>query len=137
MLVYLGSPKLTVGASAIVWDLEGQVLLVRHTYRRPAWGFPSGLIGRREDPGVALVRELGEELGVPATINALLHAETHAPARHLTLYYHMSLQGTPRHNGIEIDAFQYAALEDLETVLGAPAGEWLWTARSRLHTAVG
>lgn len=131
LLVYLGSPKMTVGASAIIWDSEGRVLLVHHTYRRPAWGFPSGLVGHREDPGAALARELHEELGVPAFADRLLHAETHVPARHLTLYYQMSLQGTPCHDGIEIDAFRYAALEDLETVFGARPGAWLRAARSR------
>jgi len=130
LLVYIGSPKMTVGASAIVWDLDGRVLLVRHTYRSPAWGFPSGLVGHREDPGTALERELGEELGVVATTDALLHAETHAPARHLTLYYQMTLQGTPRYDGIEIDAFQYAALDKVEAILGTQVGGWLWAARA-------
>lgn len=130
MLVYLGSPKMTVGASAIVWNAAGQVLLVHHTYRRPAWGFPSGLVGRREDPGMALERELHEELGVCAGVEALLHAETHYPARHLTLYYQMSLQGTPCRNGIEIDAFRYVALEDLGAMAGAPARKWLWAAQA-------
>src|SRR6185437_562491 len=134
LLVYLGSPKMTVGASAIIWDSVGRVLLVHHTYRRPAWGFPGGLVGRREDPGAALERELREELGVLVTADTLLHAETHAPARHLTLYYQMSLQGSPRHDGIEIDAFRYAALEELETVFGARPGAWLRMARTR-HTS--
>src|SRR6185312_3536941 len=87
VLVYLGASKMTVGASAIIWDRSGEVLLVHHTYRLPAWGFPSGLVGHRESPSAALERELREELGVPATTEVLLHAETHAPARHLTLYY--------------------------------------------------
>ena len=131
ILVYLGSPKMTVGVSAIVLGCgEARVLLVHHTYRRPAWGLPSGLISHREDPNAALEREVREELGVPATINGLLHAETHAPVRHLTLYYQTSLQGIPRTDGVEIDAWKYASLEELEGLLGGPPGAWLWAARA-------
>jgi 8-oxo-dGTP diphosphatase len=129
LLVYIGSPKMTVGASAIIWDTKGRVLLVRHTYRSPAWGFPSGLVGHREVPSAALARELREELGVQATIGALLHAETHAPGRHLTLYYQVHLQGAPSHDGVEIDAFRFADLEELEELAGAIA--WLRAARLR------
>jgi 8-oxo-dGTP pyrophosphatase MutT (NUDIX family) len=131
LLVYFGSPKLTVGVSAIVWDPEGRVLIVRHTYRHPAWGFPSGLVGYEEAPNAALERELHEELGVHATSESLLHAETHARAHHLTLYYQMSLQGEPHHNGIEIDALRYAGLEELENIAGAPAAKWLWAAQDQ------
>lgn len=134
LLVYLTAPKMTVGASAIIWNPSGQVLLVHHTYRRPAWGFPSGLVGRNEDPGAALERELREELGVLAKADILLHAETHASARHLTLYYQVSLQGTPRHDGVEIDALRYVALQDLEAVFGTRPAAWLQAARLR-HTS--
>lgn len=135
LLIYLGSPKMTVGASAIVWDSEGQVLLVHHTYKVPAWGFPSGLVGRDENPGAALERELREELAVTATVVTLLHAETHGSARHLTLYYQIRLRGAPRHDGVEIDAFRYAGLEELEGLAGAPAAEWLRRAHAERLTA--
>jgi 8-oxo-dGTP pyrophosphatase MutT (NUDIX family) len=130
MLVYLTSPKLTVGAGAIAWNADGHVLLVHHTYRHPGWGFPSGLIGRREDPGTALERELHEELGVRAHADTLLYAETHFPIRHLTLYYQVSIQGTPCPNGTELDGFEYVALEDLEAMAGVPPRPWLWAARA-------
>jgi ADP-ribose pyrophosphatase YjhB (NUDIX family) len=44
---------------------DDQVLLVRHTYaRRDQWDIPGGFVRPGEDVGVAMSRELGEELGV-------------------------------------------------------------------------
>ena len=135
LLVYLGSPKMTVGTSAVIWDREGRVLMVRHTYRYPAWGLPSGLIHYREEPSAALERELYEELDVQATADAILHLETHALVRHITVYYHVTLRGIPCHNGSEIDAHRYVALEDWEGLVGAPPKAWLFDARGRRQRA--
>src|SRR5580693_1652443 len=51
------------GANAAVFDAEGRVLLVRHSYRR-GWHFPGGGVARGEAPEVAVRRELSEEIGL-------------------------------------------------------------------------
>jgi 8-oxo-dGTP pyrophosphatase MutT (NUDIX family) len=51
------------GANAAVFDAEGRVLLVRHSYRR-GWHFPGGGVARGEAPEVAVRRELTEEVGL-------------------------------------------------------------------------
>jgi ADP-ribose pyrophosphatase YjhB (NUDIX family) len=53
--------RVTLGVSAIIVNGERQVLLVRHTYRRPAWDFPSGIVELNEQPATAVVRELRED----------------------------------------------------------------------------
>jgi ADP-ribose pyrophosphatase YjhB (NUDIX family) len=54
----------TIGMKAVV-RCGDEVLLVRHTYaRRDQWDIPGGFIRADEVPERALVRELGEELGV-------------------------------------------------------------------------
>lgn len=124
-LVYLGSPKATVGVAALILDDEERhVLLVHHTYRDPAWDFPSGLIERGEQPDDALRRELREEVGLNATIGPLLRAVHHTRGRHLTLYYRVSVTGPIRYSA-EIDGARYVAIDDLTRTFDPTAQWWL------------
>lgn len=108
-LVFLGAPKATLGAAAIILDRDGRVLLVHHTYGNPAWSVPGGLIGRREQPAAALVRELREELGVAATVGPVIHVQHETWRRHVTIYYRVAIAGAPQPNGVENDAVRYIA----------------------------
>ena len=49
------------GVSVIGRDIDGQILLVRHSYGPQGWYFPGGGIGRMETPEDAARRELREE----------------------------------------------------------------------------
>lgn len=51
------------GVSVIGRDLDGQILLVRHSYGPKGWYFPGGGIRRNETPEDAARRELAEETG--------------------------------------------------------------------------
>lgn len=51
------------GVSMIARDLDGRVLLVRHSYGPEGWFFPGGGIKRGEPPERAAAREFKEETG--------------------------------------------------------------------------
>lgn len=58
----LRSPT-ALGVVGAVFDAEGRVLLVRHSYM-PGWQFPGGGVDRGEPPEHAILRELNEEVGL-------------------------------------------------------------------------
>ena len=51
------------GVAGAVFNEHGQVLLIKQSYTK-GWRFPGGGVDRGETPDVALVRELGEEVGL-------------------------------------------------------------------------
>jgi len=58
----VGNPT-AFGATAVVEDGQGRVLLVRHTYMSD-WRLPGGGVGRGEPPDKAVMRELEEEVNL-------------------------------------------------------------------------
>jgi ADP-ribose pyrophosphatase YjhB (NUDIX family) len=57
------APSFTVGAICLIERPDGDVLLVRQSYRN-AWGVPGGLLKRGEAPEDAARREVFEEVGL-------------------------------------------------------------------------
>jgi 8-oxo-dGTP pyrophosphatase MutT (NUDIX family) len=62
-LIHLGAPSYNVGAMCLIEGDDGQVLLVRQSYRG-GWGAPGGLLRRGEALKVGARREAKEEVGV-------------------------------------------------------------------------
>jgi ADP-ribose pyrophosphatase YjhB (NUDIX family) len=56
-------PSFTVGVMPIITRDDGWILGVQHTYMA-RWGFPGGLVNRRERVEDAVVREAREEVGL-------------------------------------------------------------------------
>jgi len=55
-----------LGAAAVIFDGDGRVLLVRHSYGRRGWELPGGGRKPKESLEQAVFREVREELGVEA-----------------------------------------------------------------------
>ena len=66
-----GLPTKRVISQGLVRDELGRVLLCELTYKNE-WDLPGGVIELDEAPGVGLVRELQEELGITVEVRGLL-----------------------------------------------------------------
>jgi ADP-ribose pyrophosphatase YjhB (NUDIX family) len=64
------APSYVVGVVAVLTDPAGSVLLLRERHH-DGWALPGGLVSRRERTADALVRELGEELGLRWPVESL------------------------------------------------------------------
>lgn len=89
---------LTVGVRVIVFDGEGRVLLIEHSYT-PGWHLPGGGVERGESAETAAARELEEEAGVRPDGRMTL-VSIHDNARtfrgdHVVLYRLDRWTGTP------------------------------------------
>ena len=63
-LTWLVMPKFLVGVLAVIFDEQGRVLLLKHTYRPDyPWGLPGGWLKAGEGAAAGIERELLEETG--------------------------------------------------------------------------
>jgi ADP-ribose pyrophosphatase YjhB (NUDIX family) len=68
-LVWLIMQKFLVGVVGVVLDNSGQILFLKHTYRKKyPWGLPGGWLKRGEQPMQALRREIREETGMDVEV---------------------------------------------------------------------
>ncbi|MFC7383961.1 NUDIX domain-containing protein [Sphaerisporangium rhizosphaerae] len=69
-----GLPRVRAAAGALIRDDAGRVLVVRPTYK-PGWDIPGGMIELDESPRAACAREIKEELGIVASLGAMLSVD--------------------------------------------------------------
>ena len=96
-------------------DSEGRVLLVRHSYGTSAWMPPGGGMARGEDPVLAGIRELGEELGCAldeARVVDIVLDTFHGAGNRVHVVLGLAL-GTPRPDRREVVAAAFFAVEEL------------------------
>ncbi len=70
LIVRTVAPTYVVGVVAVISNPAGELLLLRERHH-DGWALPGGLLARGEAPAEALVRELGEEIGVEIPVGVL------------------------------------------------------------------
>jgi 8-oxo-dGTP pyrophosphatase MutT (NUDIX family) len=113
---------MTLGVRVLVTNAAGEVLLVRHTYRK-GWELPGGGVERGERAGETVARELLEEAGVralePARLISIHSQEASFKGDHVLFYrvYHWDV--APTRNLMEIEAVDWFGLQLLPVDLSA------------------
>jgi 8-oxo-dGTP pyrophosphatase MutT (NUDIX family) len=111
------SRGLTIGVRALIFDGEGRVFLVKHSYVS-GWHLPGGGVEKGETLLEALERELREEGNIepsePPVLHAIYFNRRTSPRDHVALYVLRSFRQTapPRPNR-EIVAHGFFATQEL------------------------
>jgi 8-oxo-dGTP pyrophosphatase MutT (NUDIX family) len=121
---YTGPPQvIAMGGACAIFDADGRVLLVRHTYGRLNWELPGGGAEPGESPDETATREVREETGLDVDIDRFTGAyyevgprpgHAHGPIMHFVFVAHPTDSGaTPTPTPPEIDDVGWWALDAL------------------------
>lgn len=105
---WLMSTKYRVGVVGVVYDKEGCILLVKHTYRRPIqWELPGGLLNRSEKIDQAIRREVLEETGYRMGPTVVLGVDAFASPPNLDIWLAGPLVGGAFTRSAEVTEAQF------------------------------
>jgi len=92
-LVRAGTPSYTVGAVCLV-EHDGEVLLLWQPHRL-GWTLPGGLLGRGEEPGEAVRREVREEVGLDIEPADPIAVGVHPSTQQIDVIYRVGVAQRP------------------------------------------
>jgi len=112
-------PHLLVGVVGLITNERGEVLLLRHTYRREyPWGLPTGFLEHGEQPLDALRRELSEETGLTVSLSPTPWVYSEPDRRLLNIVYSGSVLGRPGIRGsAEVSEGRFFACDQLPQMI--------------------
>jgi 8-oxo-dGTP pyrophosphatase MutT (NUDIX family) len=104
-----------LGASAVIFDADGRVLLARHSYGRRGWELPGGGRQHNESLDQAVVREVREELGVEAHTAQLrgVYYEPGYDQHHFAFLCRLADGPNPKPSSAEITEWGYWPVDGL------------------------
>ncbi len=107
-IYWLVGSKYVVGVQGLVFDAEGRLLLLRHTYKgRYPWGLPGGGLARGESTAEAVIREVREEAGLDVSVERVLAVETHPNRLLIEVFYLCRAHGGAFRPNAEISGYRY------------------------------
>src|SRR3977135_4337816 len=113
-LVRIGQKRFTACVGAMIFDGQGQILLLEHVFRSDqGWGIPGGFVSKGEQPEAALRRELREEIGIEVRDVELLFARTLPRPRQIEIYFRAKAIGCPEPCSFEIKSARWFSVDDL------------------------
>ncbi len=117
--IRLSRPKYTIGAVGVLFNSQGQVLLVEHVFHpKTPWGLPGGWVNRREDPAQTVVRELYEELSMRVTVDRIITLNTESRfGNHIDIAYLCRTTDTAIRLSRELLSYQWYDIDKMPRIL--------------------
>lgn len=125
------------GCVVIISDLDGNIILVRHSYGGQGWALPGGGMTFGEDPQLAARREILEELGMElGTMRLVARVEetlSHSP--HTVHLFEAKSEDFPRADRREVLEARYFPRHSLPEPQTAHTRKWLDLWREDMKTS--
>ena len=128
--------RFTVTAGAVIFDDEGQVLLLKHRFRAGSgWGLPGGFLEPGEHPEQALRRELREEIDLEVRQVEIFTARSFKRPRQVEILFRCRAHGAVKPQTIEIEQAEWFSVQSLPA--GLPNDQRLLIERATSYGANG
>jgi 8-oxo-dGTP diphosphatase len=128
--------RFTVTAGAVIFNDEGHVLLLKHSFRAGSgWGIPGGFLEAGEHPEQALRRELHEEIGLDVRQVEIFTARSFKRPQQVEILFRCRANGAVKPQTIEIEQAQWFSVHSLPA--GLPDDQRLLIERAILYGANG
>lgn len=102
-----------VGVTGIIFNKQGEILLVKHTYRGNGWSLPGGYMKAKEHPKEGLEREIFEETHLTVNADERLKIRTDRETARLDIAYIGTFIGGEFMPSAEVSAADFFAFESL------------------------
>ena len=129
--------RFTVTAGAVIFNDEGQVLLLKHRFRAGSgWGLPGGFLEAGEHPEQALRRELREEIDLEVRNVEIFTARSFKRPRQVEILFCCHANGAAvKPQTIEIEQAEWFSVHSLPA--GLPNDQRLLIERATSYGANG
>jgi 8-oxo-dGTP diphosphatase len=125
----LAHPRFTVTAGAVIFNEQGQVLLLKHRFRLGSgWGLPGGFLEKGEQPVDALRRELREEIGLEVEDVEIFTVRSFKKPQQVEILFRCRSNGAVESRTIEVERAEWFLVESLPQ--GLPRDQRLFIERA-------
>src|SRR3989344_7833601 len=106
-----------IGVTGIIFNNDGKILLVKHTYRdRDHWSLPGGYVKAKEHPKEGLEREIKEESGFIVSADERIKLRTDRNSPRVDITYIGTFVGGEFIPSKEVKEAHFFSFEDLPDI---------------------
>ena len=128
--------RFTVTAGALIFNDEGQVLLLKHRFRAGSgWGIPGGFLEEGEHPEQALRREMREEVGLELAQVEIFTSRTFRKPRQVEILFRARANADVSSQTMEVERAEWFAPHSLPN--GLPQDQRVLIERAAAYGANG